>query len=62
MNGEDQLENFIENGYWMHGNENKFLEIFLSGRAPFCLNTANLFLYGLFHSVIPCVCRCGCVC
>ena len=26
MNGEDQLENFIENGYWMHGNENKFLE------------------------------------
>ena len=26
MNGEDQLDNFIENGYWMHGNENKFLE------------------------------------
>ena len=30
INNEDQLENFIENGFWMHDNENKFVEKVIS--------------------------------
>ena len=33
INNEDQLENFIENGFWMHDNENKFLEKVISMKA-----------------------------
>ena len=33
INGEDHLEKFLEKGYWMHGNETKFLEKVISMKA-----------------------------